>query len=84
MIDAVDFELRVGISAPLPTSTNQYMQENILGEFIFARIHAEPAFALARKQENIFEKLFSKHFAEILGNSFQHEDMPPLYSHLRE
>ena len=31
------------------------MQDKILGEWIFARIHAGPVFALARIQENIFE-----------------------------
>ena len=37
----------------------EYMQERILGELIFARIHAGPVFALARIQENIFEELLS-------------------------
>ena len=42
-----------------PPAQNQYMQEKILGELIFARIHAGPAFALARIQENIVEGSFS-------------------------
>ena len=39
-----------------PPAQNQYMQEEILGEFIFSRIHAGPVFALAQTQENIFEE----------------------------
>ena len=35
------------------------MQEKILGELIFARIHVGPVFALARIQENTFEGSFS-------------------------
>ena len=35
------------------------MQETILGELIFAPIHAGPVFALARIQEKMFEELFS-------------------------
>ena len=37
------------------------MQEKILGELIFARIHAGPVFALARMQENILVELFLKY-----------------------
>ena len=37
------------------------MQEKILEELIFARIHVGPVFALARIQENIFEELFLKY-----------------------
>ena len=44
---------------PYPPAQNQYLQENILGELIFARVHAGPVFALARIQENIFEGLFA-------------------------
>ena len=43
------------------------MQKTILGEFTFARIHAGPAFALVRIQENIVEELFSEYFAIFLG-----------------
>ena len=42
-----------------PPAQNQYMQEKILGELIFSRIHAGPVFALARIQENIFEESFT-------------------------
>ena len=47
------------ISQAYPPAQNQYMQEKILGELIFPRIHAGPVFALARIQENIFEESFS-------------------------
>ena len=39
-----------------PPAQNQYMQEKILGELFFSRMHAGPAFALARIQENILEE----------------------------
>ena len=42
-----------------PPAHNQYMQEKILGELIFSRMHAGPVFALARIQENILEEPFS-------------------------
>ena len=35
------------------------MQDKILGELIFERIHVGPVFALARIPENIFEEPFS-------------------------
>ena len=38
-----------------PPAQNQYMQEKILGELIFARIYAGSVLALARIQENVFE-----------------------------
>ena len=50
-----------------PPAQNQYMQEKILGELIFARIHAGRVFALARIQENIFEEVFPEYFAKLLG-----------------
>ena len=37
------------------------MQENILEEFIFARLHVGPVFILAQIQENIFEEMFLKY-----------------------
>ena len=37
------------------------MHEKLLGELIFARIHAGPVFALARIRENMFEELFLKY-----------------------
>ena len=43
----------------VPPAQNQYMQEKILGELIFPRMHVGPVFALARIQENIFEESFS-------------------------
>ena len=67
-----------------PPSQNQYMQENNLGELLFAQIHAGPVFALARIQENIFEELLSAYLPNSWGNSFRCEDMPRLYSHPRE
>ena len=39
----------------LPPGTKPIHEEIILGELIFVQIHAGPVFALARKQENIFE-----------------------------
>ena len=39
------------------------MQEKILEELIFARMHAGHVFALARTQENLFEGSFSAHWA---------------------
>ena len=71
-------------SRKCPPAQNQYMQENILGEFIFARIYAGPVFALTRIQENIFEELFPNISHIWGGNSFRWEYMPRLYSHLRE
>ena len=59
---------------------NQYMQEKIPGELIFARIHAGPVFALARIQENIFEEVFPEYFAKLLGEFTRCEYMPRLYS----
>ena len=67
-----------------PPAQNQYMQENILGELIFARIHAGPVFALPRIQENIFEEIFPEHSAKFLGEFTRCEYMPRLYSHPRE
>ena len=60
------------------------MQEKILGELIFARIHAGPVFALARIQENIFEEVFPECFAKFLREFTRCEYMPRLYSHPRE
>ena len=60
------------------------MQEKILGELIFARIHAGLVFALARIQENIFEEVFPEYFAKFLGEFTRCEYMPRLYSHPRE
>ena len=42
------------------------MQENILGELIFA-LHAGPVFALARIQENIFEEQLSSKYSKFGG-----------------
>ena len=39
----------------------------ILGESIFARMHAGPVFALARIKEIIFEESWSEYFSQILG-----------------
>ena len=60
------------------------MQEKILGELIFARIHAGPVFALPRIQENIFEEVFPEYSAKFLGEFTPCEYMPRLYSHPRE
>ena len=49
-----------------PPAQNQYMQEKILGELIFAPIHAGPVFALVRIQENIIEEHFP-HISQIWG-----------------
>ena len=57
------------------------MQEKILGELIFARIHARPVFALARIQENIFKEVFPEYCAKFLGEFIRREYMPRLYSH---
>ena len=67
-----------------PPAQNQYMQEKILGELIFVRIHAGPVFALARIQENIFEESLPEYFAKFLGEFARCEYMPRLYSHPRE
>ena len=67
-----------------PPAQNQYMQEKILGELIFVRIHAGPVFALARIQENNFGEVFPEYCAKFLGESIWCEDMPRLYSHPRE
>ena len=50
----------------------------------FARIHAGPASALARIQENIFEEVFPEYFAKFLGKFTRCEYMPRLYSYPRE
>ena len=65
--------------------TNTCRNKN-LGELIFALcpIHAGPAFALVRIQENIFEELFSSYFTYLGGSSFRCKYMPHLYSHPRE
>ena len=42
-----------------PPAQNQNMQEKILGELNFARVHAGPVFALARIQANIFQEVRS-------------------------
>ena len=60
------------------------MQEKILGELIFAPIHAGPVFAPAPIQENIFEELFSSYFPICGGSSCRCKYMPRLYSHPRE
>ena len=60
------------------------MQDKFLEELIFARIHAEPVFALARIQENILEESFSAYLPNSWGNAFRCEYMPRLYSHPRE
>ena len=46
------------------------MQEKILGELIFPRIHAGPVFALARIQENIVEESFSAYEPNFERNYF--------------
>ena len=44
------------------------MQETFLWELFFARtVHAGPVFSLVRIQENMFDKLFSECFANVLG-----------------
>ena len=48
-----------------PPAQNQYMQEEIIGELIFARIHVGPVFALARIQE-IFLRDNFPHVSQIL------------------
>ena len=53
-ITDTDFGLKMNYSP----AQNQYMQEKILGELIFAPIHAGPVFALARIQKNIFKEPF--------------------------
>ena len=55
----------------------------ILGEVIFARIHAGSVFSLARIQENIFEEVFPEYFAKFLGEFARCEYMPRLYLHPR-
>ena len=60
------------------------MQETILGELIYERIHAGPVFALARIQENIFEEVFPEYCAKFLGEFIRCEYTPRLYSHPRE
>ena len=45
---------------------NQYMPELILGELSFARMHAEPVFALAQVQKIVLRNHFP-HLGEILG-----------------
>ena len=67
-----------------PPAQNQYTQEKILGEFIFARVHAGPVFARVRIQENILEEVFPEYFAKFLGELTLCEYMPRLYSHPRE
>ena len=67
-----------------PPAQNQYMQDKILGELIFARIHAGPVFALPRIQENIFDEIFPEYSAKFLGEFARCEYMPRLYSHPRE
>ena len=53
-----------------PPAQNQYMQEKILGELIFPRIHAGPVFALARIQKILLRSHFL-HISQILeGNYF--------------
>ena len=53
-----------------PPAQNRYMQEKIIGELIFPRIHAGPVFALARRQKNILRSHFL-HISQILeGNYF--------------
>ena len=44
-----------------PPAQNQYMQEKILEELIFAHMHVGPVFALTQIQENMFEELFLKY-----------------------
>ena len=50
----------------------------MIGELIFARIHAGPVF------ENIIEEVFPQYCAKFLGEFIWCEYMPRLYSHLRE
>ena len=71
-------------SGTYPLAQNQYMQEKMFWELIFARIHAGPVFALARIQENIFEEVFPEYCAKFLGEFIRCEYMPRLYSHPRE
>ena len=67
-----------------PSAQNQYMQEKILGELKFARIHAGLVFVLARIQENIFVEVFPEYCAKFLGEFTRCKYMPRLYSHPRE
>ena len=44
--------------AHYPPAQNQYMQEIILEELIFAHMHVGPVFALTQIQEKMFENYF--------------------------
>ena len=72
------------------------MQEKILGELIFARIHVGPVLALARIQENIPEGSLSAYSPNSWGNSSlsfhsliflfyqgKTSDLPRIFSHCR-
>ena len=55
------------------------MQEKFLGEFIFARMHVGPVFALAQKQENTLEELFIEVCIRTFSNMYSHLHPLPLY-----
>ena len=47
-----------------PPAQNQYMQEKVLGELIFERIHVGPVFA--REYRKIFSRNHFPHISQIL------------------
>ena len=67
------------VSDMYPAAQNRYMQEKILEELIFARIHVGPVFALVRIQEiflrNYFRNMYS-HFGPALCI-----DIVPVFAH---
>ena len=58
---------------------NQHMQETFLEEFIIARIHAQPVFALARIKETAFEEFLPENVLP-----FRCQYMSRLFAHLCE
>ena len=65
-----------------PPAQNRYMQEKILEELIFARIHVGPVFALSRIQENTLEELCLKYvFAPLPPRAYLCMNIVAVFTH---
>ena len=84
IIRAADFQLQKSCRCPCrypPGHRANICRKENLGQFIFARIHVGPAFALARTQEIFLRNCFPY---ILPGYSFRCENMPGLYSPQRK
>ena len=80
----LSYYCRLELELQLPPGTKPIHAGKMIGELIFAWVHAGPVFALAQKKKNAFEGSFSAYYPNAWGNSFRCKYMSRLYSHPRE